>query len=391
VNLVEDYGADPTGSDPVDDQIASATEPNTLIIIPDGEYLFSDEVYVSPKGNVGFLAEDGAEPRFVASPGHNDNLLNIYDLPAALFEGIDIDIQQSETTAGLRVVVSDRFHIQDVTYLGRGTHPDSDVTNALTLELGNSDGTGIVRNVKALKGSAIGNYKSGEGRTGAWVGGGTNGTVRFENCRFEEFGNNGLYCGRTPGNVQVIGGTYRNNNIANVRIAGDGSYIENATVEVNVDQYTGPAPGTEAYNTRGIVIDPGSTSKPPGARVTDCEVIMETVDSSSGAVCVVDWADTVDQALYLNRSTITTNDDVRAILAEAGPVYVTDSTIESSINGGCAARLNVELPADSSLSLACTTATGRGRDDIQITVDDSDNYRILVPRGMSGSVIQLNE
>jgi hypothetical protein len=379
VDLVEDYGADPTGSEPVDSALEAAASADTLVEVPDGEYLFSGEVLLSPSGNVGIVAKDGASPRFVAPDGFNDYLLNIYHLPKAVFEGIDIDITTSDTTAGLRFDIDEAFHVQDVEFLGRGTHPDSSVVSALVLTLVNSSGTGTVRNVRALEGSAIGHYKSGGGRIGAYVGSGTKGTVRFEQCRFEEFGNNGLYCGRTPGNVQVVGGTYRNNNVAQVRIAGDGSYVTDATVAVDLDTYTGPTTLQEsAYNTRGVVIDAGDIQQPPGVLVKNCDVSLANADRSAGAVCVVDWQTTVDQKLFVEDTTITVDSDHRAIYSDGGPVEVSGSDISGTADGGEAVLLNGDLASGSSIDLGCIEQPGTSRDGVcadgatSVTVSDSN-------------------
>jgi hypothetical protein len=63
------------------------------------------------------------------------------------------------------------------------------------------------------------------------------GTIEFRDCRVEGFTDNGIYAsapgrkGRphNNGNVKVIGGFYRNNNIANVRVGGRGSVIRGVT------------------------------------------------------------------------------------------------------------------------------------------------------------------
>ena len=63
------------------------------------------------------------------------------------------------------------------------------------------------------------------------------GTIEFRNCRVEGFPDNGIYAsapgrkGRSHnnGNVKVIGGFYRNNNVANVRVGGNGSVVRGIT------------------------------------------------------------------------------------------------------------------------------------------------------------------
>lgn len=385
VDLVEDYGADPTGEEPVDDEIRAAAAADRVVEVPDGDYLFSDGVVLRPPeglteayqfsllgpGNLGFRAKPGATPRFVPPDGHNSTLLTINNAPRVLFDGIDVDIRAPDTTAGLKFGTDYGFQIRNVEFLGRGTHPEAALPNALTLTVKESSGLGIVRNVVAEKGSAIGHYKAGNGRIGAFVGKTTSGTVRFEHCRFEEFGNNGLYVSRTPGNVEVIGGVYRNNNVAGVRIAGDGSFVKDATVVVELDRYTGPTTRLDtAYSTRGIVIDAGDIHQTPGALVKDCKVIFSKSDPTSGAVSVQNWDETVEQELFVEDTVIEVNDDVAALYSEGGPVHVRYSSIAGSADGGQAVQLDGALASKSTILGTCIDQTGSHRGGIRARVAD---------------------
>lgn len=362
VNLVDDYGADPTGSEPVDSAIKNAAGPDTLVMVPDGEYLFSGEVLVSPAGNVGFLAEDGAFPRFVAPSGHNDHLLNIYHLPKALFEGIDIDIQQTDTTAGLRFDIEDQVHVEDVEFLGRGTHPDSRVTNALDVAVTNVTGKGTVRNVTALKGSAIGHYKSGDGRVGVFIGRSNYGTVRIENCHLEEFGNNGLYCSRTPGTVEVIGGTYRNNNVASVRLGGSTSYVDGADIEVDLGAYSGPLTQTNSsYNTRCVILEQNNVTKTPGATVQNCEIRIASADNSQAAVHFWGW--TGETTGVIENSRIQVDEDgVPAVYADGSQLLMDGTSLTGSAIDRSAMVISGTAASESSVTNSCVEQTGDKRD-----------------------------
>ncbi|WP_255196462.1 hypothetical protein [Halorarius litoreus] len=139
----------------------------------------------------------GLFPRTASTAGYSTS-----NTSRGLFEGTDIDLRASGTTAGLRFDFEDRFHIQDIKFIDRGTH--SDVPNALNLTVSNESGVGIVRNAVAKQASCIGEYNIGNRRNGGYVGRETYGTVRFEDWRFKEFGNNGLCVGRTPGKVAGI-------------------------------------------------------------------------------------------------------------------------------------------------------------------------------------------
>jgi hypothetical protein len=370
VNLVDDYGADPTGSEPVDDAVKSAASADTLVMVPDGEYLFSDEVIISPNGNVGFLAKDGANPSFVAADGFNDYLINVVDLPEALFEGIDIDITKTGTTAGLRLSIHTTLHVQDVEYVGRGTHPDSAVTNALTLELSDSDGEGIVRNVTALKGSAIGHYKSGDGRVAVRIGRGTEGTIRIEDCHFEEFGNNALYTSRTPGTVEVVRGVYRNNNGSGVRIGGETSYVKDALIEVDLEKYSGPpVEDSDAHNTRAILLEQKDVGKTPGATVRNCDIVMRNLIKSNGAIQA--RGDQGETEYNIVDTTVEFDDEYRILYADQSTGTIDNLTVTGSGANRHAFWLRGTGASGTSIRNSCFEQTGDDRDGVWI--DNADD------------------
>lgn len=353
VNLVDDYGADPTGSEPVDGAIKEAASADTLVKVPDGEYLFSGEVLVSPPGNVGFLAEDGASPTFVAPKGHNDYLLNVYHLPKALFEGIDIDTRQTDTTAGLRFDIEDRVHVEGVEYLGRGTHPDDRVVNALSITVTNGTGTGLLRDVTALKGSAIGHYKGGKGRVGVYIGQGNYGTVRIEDCHLEEFGNNGLYCSRTPGTVEVIGGTYRNNNVAGVRIGGSTSFVDGAEIEVDLDKYDGPMTLTDdAYNTRAVILEQRTVTKTPGAQVRNCDIHIKNADVCMAAIHIK--GHTGERLGYVQNTRVQVDvDGVPAVYADESQLVMDGASLTGAAADKAAVVMSGTAASESTVKNTC--------------------------------------
>jgi len=113
-----------------------------------------------------------------------------------------------------------------------------------------------------------------------WVGWSNKGTVRIEGCDFREFGNNGTYTSRTPGQVEIVDSYFLNNNASNVRIGGEGSFIENCTIEIDFEKYTGPPLGdlSTGFGMRGIQVESGvqlegAESIPAGAEVRNCELI----------------------------------------------------------------------------------------------------------------------
>lgn len=284
VDAVEDLGCDPTGETPSDSALVDGIRSDALIRFPAGTYRFERRHVFEAFERLGFVGD--GDVSFVPPRGFNDTLFSFLG-DWQLFAGIDLDVSATDTTAGLRFVTESGFHVEDVEVLGRGIHPDSSVVNAFALGVGDADERGVLRNVVATTGSAIGHYKGGNGRVGMWIGGRHRGTIDVVDCHLEEFGNNGIYGSRTAGSVVVTGGLYRNNNVAGVRLGGGGSVVRGATVEVDLSTYTGPYTRTNAsYDTRAIVVEQGPKDLAGRVLIEDCDVRMLNADRSQGAIVV---------------------------------------------------------------------------------------------------------
>ncbi|MFC7205357.1 hypothetical protein ACFQJC_17745 [Haloferax namakaokahaiae] len=306
VNVVEDLGCDPTGREPCAARIRQALEDDIVLRFPSGTYRFEHRLRISQFSSVVMLGEGPVQ--LLPPEGYNNFLIDVSEVGNFVFSGIDIDITAPETTAGVRILTRDSFLVDDVEYIGRGNHPNQDVVHAMLLGLTTAEGRGVIRNFRAKKGSAIGHYKNGDGRGGISIGPWNSGDIRIENCHLEEFGNNGIYASRTTGNIEVIGGTFRNNNVAGIRIAGEGSYVEGATVEVDLDSYTGPLTQLDSqFNTRGIVIEQGPTQKPAGAEIRNCTIVIEKTPQSKGGIYVFPTGRTVtvrDSTIRINADNV---------------------------------------------------------------------------------------
>jgi len=275
LDAVEDLGLDPSGEEPVEEALAEAlTVPGTLILFPEGQYRFAASMNLTAE-RVGLLGT--GDVSFVPEPGFGSLLLDgqTERLDDVLIENVDVDIRAPDTTAGIRLNCRNRFHVEDVEFLGRGRIDNSGQVSAFLFAIRSDDGRGVLRNAVAKKGSRIDGYEGGNGRIGVWVGWSNKGTVRIEGCDFREFGNNGTYTSRTPGQVEIVDSCFLNNNAASVRIGGEGSYVENCTVEIDMEKYTGPVPDTlTEFNTRGIVVEQGlakpGPSLPAGAEIRGC-------------------------------------------------------------------------------------------------------------------------
>ncbi|WP_311173548.1 hypothetical protein [Halobellus ordinarius] len=289
LDAVDDLGLDSTGVSPVNDRLEEALTEGTLVRFPEGEYLFDESVALTAP-RIGVLGEE--EVTFRPADGFNGLLFDgvTEGLDRVLIENVDIDIRAADTTAGIRLACARQFHVQDVEFLGRGLTHNSGQVSAFLLSIREEGGRGVLRNAVAKKGSRIDGYAGGNGRIGIWVGWANKGTVRIENCDFREFGNNGTYTSRTPGQVEVVNSYFLNNNASNVRIGGEGSYVENCTVEIDMEKYTGPlSENPKSLNTRGIVVEQGVQLKgaepiPAGAEIRDCTVLARSSPLSQAAI-----------------------------------------------------------------------------------------------------------
>ena len=365
VDVVEDLGCDPGGEEPCGATLASAAEGKSLFRFPAGTYRFEEHTVLVELSSIGFVGE--GDVTFLPPKGFNHRLLTVY-AGTILFENIDVDLSASNTTAGMTLIAQDRLRVEGVQFRGRGDHRDPQVVNALSLGVRDPQGKGIVRNLVARKGSAIGHYKNGNGRVGVWVGHNHGGVLRLENCRLEQFGNNAIYASRCPGRVHVVDSTLRNNNVSSVRISGAGSYAENVDIEVDLRKYDGPRTRMDdQFNTRGIIVEQKNAEKPPGAEVRNCDVRILNSPSSQD---VIDVGNT-GRSLAVRDTNIRIDVDGTPAVWKKSPqkdgdnsVVLENVTITGDAAGSSAVFLN---GAENSVLRNCTIEqTGSLRDGITL-------------------------
>ena len=287
VDMVDEAGCDPDGVDPCDEQLREHAADDTLLVFQPGEYLLEKENHLEGYETLGIIGAERGAVRFVAPPDHNGiwfRIDNGYDL---LFENVDFDVTASNSAPTVQLSVFDGLLVRDVEIIGRGMRDDSlpgpyqgnaSVGSALLPVVRSEDGTGRVERFVALEGSRLGEYNQGEGRVGIYIGQSHRGTIQLVDCHLEEFANNGIYASRTRGIVQVIGGTFRNNDISQVRLGSEGSYVSNATVEVDTGTVKSPNDPDDLLNPRGIRIESGNIET-AGVEVRD--TFVHLVNASS--------------------------------------------------------------------------------------------------------------
>ncbi len=257
VNVVE-AGADPTGTEPIDDVLAEYNADDTALYFPAGEYLI-DELILYGRSNFAMVTDENAT--LVPGPDHaTDVWIGGADVESLVFEGFTLDHSGEDVHPTVGFTAVDDLVVRDVTKVGY-----HDGTNtAFGFCISAADGSGLVENVTMADGSvpeAVATYVA------------TTGELTFKDCHIEGFGNNGLYASLSEGPVHVEGGVYRNNDISQIRLGSAGSTVTGATVAVD-----DPRPSDQ--NMRGIRISDG-----PGPVYIDaCDIHMERGPGGGGVV-----------------------------------------------------------------------------------------------------------
>lgn len=251
-HAVDDLGADPTGTEPIDDLVP--VEDDTIVVFPDGRFSTGPHVYTGEHavGYYGWTAEQGSSPTLVPRAPATDGSGAWFhqDGGPYLLDGLTFDFREPGRGGSIALDASRGGCLcRDVWVRGSQAEPTSAVLRVGTRD---PDADCLVENVVAAEGMEADNQAC----MGIFVPRSHAGTLYIRGCRVERFNNNGLYASgpgdELAGNgiVHVSGGSFRNNNIANVRLGSAGSSIRGTTIEV--DRPTDFGAGRIPSNARGI-------------------------------------------------------------------------------------------------------------------------------------------
>jgi len=249
---VTEAGADPDGDAPIDDVLRDAVADDTLLYFPGGTYRI-ETVKLADAHNFGLVGSREETVIFkpaVDAQAIDNHFLRFLYMSDLLVEGIELDFTASGHGGLVQVLAEGDFAVRDVRT--RGAVPKDAI--GWMFEVVDDNSAGTVENLALPDGG----HPDGNS-VGLYVGRSHAGEIRFESCHVADFPNNGLYAS-TPGaddggggQVHVRGGRYANNNIANVRIGGDGSAVRDVTIVM--DEVPPYDPTT--LNARGIRIRRG--------------------------------------------------------------------------------------------------------------------------------------
>lgn len=253
---IAEAGADNSGGEPIDAVFDEHANDNTLIEFPPGRYR-ANHLGLYGLSHFGMVGNDAT-----LFPGNNYDKDWITGMAGhdVRIENFTIDTTENGVAPQIDVNADDGLVVRDIYKKGRQDEPGV----AMGFHTNTNDGTALVENVRAPDGGeSVGLYVQSDG------------PVTVRNCHMAGFEDNGLYASMGPAPVKVEGGTFWNNNVAQVRLGSAGSYVRGATIGVDrkvpSDQ--------EDVNMRGVRISDG----PGPVTVDDCEIQM-TGGEGSGAV-----------------------------------------------------------------------------------------------------------
>ena len=352
VDVVE-AGADDTGNQSVNPVLEDLRANDTLLKFPEGTYLLTDSFRFTDFENFGLYGENAT---FRIAPYQE------FDAPVAfklgvsyapgnnlLFEGFTFDQRgQNRGVRAIQATVANGLRVRDILVRGEDDTPGP---CGGSFNVTSRHGYGIVERFRVPDGAVPMRTEDDRpypGRTGINSSRYHVGTLWYRDCVVNSFHDNGMYVRggggiRTEdgGQVHVEGGRYRNNNVSNIRIGGDGSTIRNVTVQVDENQ-------VGDLNQRGIRVDHGEDVLVENAEIN----LPEPNGDALTVLNEVDSATVVDTDIFVG------DDPSRAISVspETGPVQITDTHVHTV--GPSAGGPALHLP-DGGLT-----------DHAEVTVDD---------------------
>lgn len=238
-------GADPTGEEPIDDFLAEYAGESTLLTFTPGTYSL-DPVVFSGLSRFGIVGLGEERPTFVPSnascyPG--DAHLAFDGVEEFVLEDVNFDFQRDDSGGSIHVFADGDVALRNLELTG---HCPGQIAS-MRLDIRDEDAEAVVENLVAS------DERRDSQLTGVYVGRTHEGSLTFRDCDVSGFSDNGLYAsspglpGGGDGSVEVVGGTYADNNISNVRVGSTGSVVRDVTIDVQ-----SPPSLDGTVNARGI-------------------------------------------------------------------------------------------------------------------------------------------
>jgi hypothetical protein len=351
---ITEAGGDADGEESIVSTLENIDTSNTLVRFPPGTYFMDDTWGPNGAERLGLYGPEATITTVEEFTGPLFSLGTDGAVADLFVGGFTFDLTPDDTgPRPINARVTDRMRVEDVTVRGE-LDLDQD---GMRFDVTEKDGQGVVWNLRMPDGGDP-EYKN----TGCYVGESHVGELRFQNCRFDGFPDNGLYASPAKGRVNVVGGQYRNSGVANIRVSGPSTV---RGVLVRCDE---ARDGIE--NMRGIRLRGGSD-----VIVENSRLVFDTVTSSDGAITCAEWLD----AATIRNTHITVNaDDVPAIWAKPPngtrsnvrkhPIQIRSVRIDGSASSGAAVRISER--SGTLLSDLCICQHGDARDGIAVSGTD---------------------
>lgn len=262
VNL-RDHGAEPSGGRAIDEVLADTVENGTLLSLPPGRYQL-EETFSTGVDRFGLV---GNGSTIVPPEGYSDTLLGIGapDPSKAVYvSDLTFDYEADDTGGRPLLAQADDTIVARALTVQGVADVDQDL---FRFDVTDPDGSGLVKNLALPSGAP-----PDTSVTGIEVGDDNRGDIDFVGCYVEGFPDNGLYGDPPEGKVTVLGGTFRNNGVAGVRVEGDEAEVDGVTVRCDTDEDVGE-------NMRGIRLRGGES-----VLVKNSVVELMEVSTSDGAI-----------------------------------------------------------------------------------------------------------
>lgn len=369
VDVVE-AGADPTGSEPIDDVFEEHADDDTLLRFPEGRYRAND---LSLYALTDFAMVGEGDVTLVPGEEYDEALwLGGAETRNLRIENFTIDATGEGVAPEVVISAHDGLVVRDLRK--EGFHDGGTSFGFRTLD---EDGHSLIENLQTTDG--------GSG-TGVYVN--TTGSITFRDCEVEGYADNGLYASHSSGPVSVEGGRYANSNVTQIRLGSAGSSVEDC--EVVVDERP------DGFgNMRGIRIADG----PGPVTIENCEISVENSQGTGAVVGAYSGGsfEVRDTRIHVGEEyTTRRSDGSRTSYA----VYVDDATavdagtrtIENvSVTGGGTYRGAMRFSRDhNTIENVCISQSGRRRNGI-VFEESRDNEVTDATIDVTGEGIVLND
>ena len=267
VDLAE-AGANTNGQRSVVPLLREHLASDTLVYLPQGEYLMDDAVQFLAFDNAGIV---GDRATIRPADGYDSVLFDIGRADRGsnfLVEGIEFDIRAPQTgPRPMSLLLGGESAVRDVSVIGT----QDAGWGGMRIDTTDPDGVTTVDRLTLPDGST-----PAVGAAGCYVGDRHVGEIRFNDAHIAGFSDNGLYADTPRGAVRVNGGYFANCDVSSLRVGSD-SEVRGAHVRCD------RAPdGFE--NMRGLRLRAGAN-----VLVENTTVEMRDVTYSDGGIVLSHW------------------------------------------------------------------------------------------------------